>query len=45
MDLMLGFNETLDLLVMTNSVHCYGYVLLGDGGHFLRRTLDFEVKV
>ena len=34
--LMLGLNETIDLLAMANSVHWYG--------HILRMALDFEVE-
>ena len=44
MDLMfmLGLNETIDHLVIANSVHWYGHVLRREGGRVLRRTLDFE---
>ena len=35
-DLMLGLNEMIDQLAMTNSVHWYG--------HVLRRALDFEAE-
>ena len=34
-DLMLGLNETIDLVAMASSVRWYG--------HVLRRALDFEV--
>ena len=30
-------------LAMANSVRLYGYVLRREGGHTLRRSLDFEV--
>ena len=42
--LMLGLNETIDQLVMANSVHLYGHVLRRDDGHVLRRALGFEVQ-
>ena len=44
-DLMfvLGLMETKKLLAMTNSVHWYGHVLRREGGHVLRRALDFDV--
>ena len=32
--LMLSLEETLDWLVMTNSVSCYGHVMRGDSGVF-----------
>ena len=41
--LMLGRNETIDHLVMVNSIHRYGYVFKREDGHVLRRALDFEV--
>ena len=41
--LMSGLNETMDELVMANSLRWYGHMLRGDYGHVLRRTLDFEV--
>ena len=48
---MLGLNETIDHLAITNSVRWYGHVLRREdghvlrreGGHVLRRALDFEV--
>ena len=46
MDLMLmqGLNETIDQLVMANSVCWYGNVLRTEDGHVLRRALDFKVE-
>ena len=41
--LMMGLNETIDQLTMTNSVHWYGHVLKREDGHVLRRGLDFEI--
>ena len=38
--LMLGLNETIDQLAMTNNVHLYGHVLRRENGHLLRRALD-----
>ena len=38
--LMLGSNETIDLLAMANSVRWYGHVLRREDGHILRRVLD-----
>ena len=45
-DLMsvLDTNETMDLLVMGNSVRCYGHVLRREDGRVLSRALDFEVE-
>ena len=40
---MLGLKETLDHLVMANSVRWYGYVVWREDGHVFRRALDFEV--
>ena len=42
--LMLDLNETMDQLVMANSVHWHGHVLRRANGHVLRRALDFEVE-
>ena len=42
--LMLGLNETIDQLAMTNSICWYGHVMRREDGHVLRRTLDFEVE-
>ena len=42
--LMLGLNETIDLLAMANSVHWYGHVLRREDGHVLRMALDLEVE-
>ena len=36
-DLMLGLNETMDQLVMTNIVPWYGDVLRREDSHILRR--------
>ena len=46
MDLMfmLGLNETMFHLAMTNSVHWYVHVLTREDGHVLRWALDFEVE-
>ena len=41
---MLGLIETIDQLVIANSVRWYGHLLRGEDGHFLRRALDFEVE-
>ena len=41
---MLGLNQAMDRLTMTNSVRWYGLVLRRDDGHVLRRALDFEVE-
>ena len=42
--LMLGLIEIMDQLAMTNSVRRHGHVLWREGGHVLRRALDFEVE-
>ena len=42
--LMLGLNEILDQMAITNSVHWCGYVLMGEDGHVLRRALDFKLE-
>ena len=36
-DLMLGLNETIDQMVMANSVRWYVHVLSREDGHVLRR--------
>ena len=41
--LILGLNETMDLLAMANGVHWYGDVLRSKDGHYLRRVLDFII--
>ena len=41
---MLGLNETIDLLAMTNSVRWYGHVLRREDGDVLRMALYLEVK-
>ena len=41
---MLGLHETIGLLTMTYSFCWYGHVLRREGGHILRRALDFEVQ-
>ena len=41
---MLGFNETMDQLIMANSVHWYGHVLRREDGHVLRMALYFKVE-
>ena len=45
-DLMfiLGLNESMDQLAVTNSVRWCGHVLWRDDGHVLRMALDFEVE-
>ena len=42
---MLDMNETTDQLARANSVRWYGYALRKDKNSFLRRALDFKVKV
>ena len=42
--LMLGLNETIDQLAMTNSVCWHVHVLRRKNGHILRRALDLEVE-
>ena len=41
---MLGLNETIHQLTITNSVRWYGYVLRREEAHVLRRALDFEAE-
>ena len=41
---MLSMKETMDQLVMANSVRWYGHVLRREDGHILRRALYFEVE-
>ena len=41
---MLGLNETIGQLAMTNSVRWYGHVLRREDGHVLKRALCFEVE-
>ena len=41
---MVGLNETIDQLLMANSVCLYGHVLRREDGHVLRRALEFEVE-
>ena len=36
-----GLKETIDQLVMANSVHWYGHVLRKEDGHILRRAINF----
>ena len=45
-DLMfiLGLKETIDKLVMANSVRWYGHVLRIEDDHILRKPIDFEVE-
>ena len=38
--LMFGLNETLDQLVMANSVCWHGHVLWREDGHVVRRALE-----
>ena len=42
--LMMGSNETMNQLAMTNSVRWYGYVMRREDGHVLRTALDVEVE-
>ena len=46
MDLMfmLGLNETIDQLAISNSVCWYGNVLRREDGHVLRRALYFVIE-
>ena len=39
---MLGLNEAIDQLAITNSVLWYGYALSREDGHVLRRASDIE---
>ena len=41
---MLGLNETMDQMAMTNCVCWYGSVLRKQECHILRSALDFEVE-
>ena len=41
---MLGVHETIDQLVMANSVRWDGYVLRREDGHILRKALDIAVE-
>ena len=41
---MLGLNETIDLLAMTNSVRYHGHLLRKEDGHVFSRALDIEVE-
>ena len=41
---MLGLDETMDHLVMADSVRWYGHVLMREDGHVFRRALDFEFE-
>ena len=40
---VLVLNETMEQFSMANSVCWYCYVLRREGGHALRRALDFKV--
>ena len=40
--LMLGLQETMDQLAMTNSVHWYGHMSKREDVHVLRRGLEVE---
>ena len=42
---MLALIETMDQLAKANGVRWYGHVLRKDKNNFLRRALDFIVKV
>ena len=41
---MLGLKETVVQMAKANGVRWYGHVLRRDGGHVLRKALEFEVK-
>ena len=41
---MLRLNETIDQLTMANSVRWHGDVLRSEGGHIMRRALDFDAE-
>ena len=41
---MFVFNERLDQLIISNSVHWYDHVLRIENGHVPRRALEFEVE-
>ena len=43
-NLMMGLNETIDQLAISNSVHWYGHVLKREDYHVLRRAVDIEVE-
>ena len=40
----MGLKETVVQMAKANGVRWYGHVLRGDGGHVLRKVLEFEVK-
>ena len=40
----LAFNETINQLVIANSVHWYGHLLWKESGNILRRALDFWIE-
>ena len=42
--LMWGLSETIDVLVMVNSVYWHGHVLRREDCHFMRRALDLDVE-
>ena len=42
--LLLGLNETINQMAMTNIAHWYGHVLMREDGYALRRALDFQVE-
>ena len=42
--LMLGLNETMGQLAMTNSVRWYGHVLRMENGLVLKKALEFVVE-
>ena len=41
---MLGLKETVVQMAKANGVRWYEHVLRRDGGHVLRKVLEFEVK-
>ena len=41
---MLGLNETVVQMAKASGVRWYGHVLRKDGGHVLRKALEFEVR-
>ena len=41
---MLGLKVTVVQMAKANGMRWYGHVLRRDGGHVLRKALEFEVK-
>ena len=44
MMLMLGLNETMEQLAMTNSVHWCGHMLRREDCHVLQSSFDSEIE-